>query len=85
MVKSLLAAVLATFAIASFGCEAGHWVVSVSDSGRIVVLEDGSVWEINPLDTISTMLWLPTTAIVACSDRLINTEDNEAVAARRIR
>lgn len=79
------AAFLVAFSLPSFGCESGHWVASVSDSGSIVVLEDGSVWEINPLDTIYTMLWLPTTEVVACANRLINTEDQETVSARRIR
>jgi hypothetical protein len=69
----------------SAGCEAGHWVRSVSDAGRIVVLQDGSVWEIDPIDRIDTMLWLPTDDIVVCGDRLINTDDNETASGRRLR
>jgi len=66
-------------------CESGHWIQSVSSDGRIVILEDGSVWEVNPIDRIDSMLWLPTSDIVACEDKLINTDDNESVDARRIR
>ena len=66
-------------------CESGHWVRSVTPDGTIVVLEDGSVWEIDSPDSVMTMLWLPTTEIVVCGDRLINADDGEAVRAARIR
>ncbi|HZZ93036.1 MAG TPA: hypothetical protein VFE23_10760 [Usitatibacter sp.] len=66
-------------------CESGHWVESVSDDGSIVKLEDGSIWEVDAGDNIDSALWLPTTDIVACADKLINTEDNEKVGATRIK
>ena len=69
----------------SRGCESGHWVDSVSDDGDIVKLEDGSIWEIAAVDTVDSMLWLPTTDIIACDDKLINTEDNETVEATRLK
>ena len=69
----------------SSGCESGHWVQDVMADGEFVKLEDGSVWEIDVVDQIDTMLWLPATDIIACPDKLINTEDNETVGARRIR
>ena len=69
----------------SSGCEDGHWVDSVSDDGTIVKLEDGSVWEVDAVDAIDSALWLPTTDIIACDDKLINTDDNEKVSATRLR
>ncbi len=69
----------------SSGCESGHWVDSVSNDGQIVKLEDGSIWEVDAVDAIDSSLWLPTTDIVACDDKLINIEDNETVSAARIR
>jgi len=69
----------------SSGCESGHWVDSVSDDGEIVKLEDGSMWEVDGADTPDSSLWLPTTDIVVCDGRLINTEDNEKVSATQIR
>lgn len=71
--------------LVSSGCESGHWVESVFNDGQIVKLEDGSIWEVNPVDSIDSMLWLPTTDIIACDDKLINTDDNETVSAQRIR
>jgi len=67
------------------GCEAGHWVDSVMDDGKIVKLEDGSVWEVDAVDAIDSMLWLPTTDVIVCDGKLINTDDNEKVDAIRIR
>jgi len=69
----------------SSGCESGHWVESVSNDGQIVKLEDGSIWEVDAVEAIDSALWLPTTDIVACDDKLINTDDNETVSATRIR
>lgn len=66
-------------------CESGHSVRSVQADGKIVILEDGSVWEIDDADTVDSSLWLPMTEIVACDDKLINTEDDETVGAIRIR
>lgn len=69
----------------SSGCEDGHWIDSVSSDGTIVKLEDGSVWEVDAVDAIDSALWLPISDIIACNDKLINTDDNEKVSARRIR
>ncbi|MEI8119136.1 MAG: hypothetical protein WCG46_08145, partial [Methylophilaceae bacterium] len=60
-------------------------VDSVSDDGEIVKLEDGSVWEVDAWDTVDSMLWLPTTNVLACPHKLINTEDNETVGATRLK
>lgn len=45
------------------GNSGGHWIKSKADNGGILILEDGSMWEINSLDRIDTSLWLPITNI----------------------
>jgi hypothetical protein len=76
---------LAVFSAPAFaGCENGHWVKSVSSNGEIVILEDGSVWQVDSVDAIDSALWLPTTNIVACDDKLVNTDDGETVEAVKI-
>ena len=47
------------------GESSGHWILENIDAGSMMVLEDNSVWEIDPLDKISelTLLWLPTSEI----------------------
>lgn len=69
----------------AIACDSGHWVQDVSSNGAIVVLEDDSVWSIEPGDRVDTSLWLPMTDITACYDKLINTEDGEVAEARRVR
>ena len=66
-------------------CESGHWIESVMDDGNLVKLEDGSIWKIDPVDTVDSSLWLATSDIVACDGKLINTDDNEVVSAKRIK
>lgn len=78
-------AVASSFSYAHADCESDHWVTSVSSDGQIVILEDGSVWEVDSVDTLDSTLWLPTSDIIACDDKLINTDDNEIVSAYRIR
>jgi hypothetical protein len=64
-------------------CESGHWIDSNEQNGEIIILEDGSVWEIS--DTLDSFLWLPLTSITVCPYSLINTDDNEQVDAYRLK
>ena len=66
-------------------CETGLSIESVMSDGSIIKLDDGSVWEVDDVDTVDSSLWLETTEITACADKLINTEDNETVGAHRIK
>src|SRR5262249_22207433 len=69
----------------------GHWVSESALDGRVVALEDESLWEIAPTDRVNTILWLPTTSVTVVKSPhawglyrylLVNTEDNENVSAR---
>ncbi len=57
----------------------------------MIVLEDGSIWEINSIDRIDTALWLPITDITVLKASqpvgdykytLVNTEDGEKALAK---
>jgi hypothetical protein len=56
----------------------------VLDDGRLIRLEDGSLWEVDPIDTVTSSIWLPVSDIIICGNRLINEDDNETVHARRL-
>lgn len=67
----------------------GHWISEVKEGGEIIVLEDGSRWEIHPINIVETCIWLPISDItVADGDdpsypyKLINNDDNEVVDAK---
>jgi hypothetical protein len=64
-------------------CETGHWVDEVNDT--LVTLEDGSIWKVADVDESTVIVWVPTTEVIVCDDKLINTDDNETVDAVRIR
>lgn len=66
-------------------CENGHWIVSVSRDGSIIVLEDGSAWEVDTLDRINSTLWLPTEDVLVCNGVMINVNQGEKITVKRIR
>jgi hypothetical protein len=63
----------------------GHWIEAVLDDGCLIRLEDGSLWQVDPIDTITSFIWLPVSNIIVCGNRLINEDDDETVHARRLR
>jgi hypothetical protein len=85
MKKFLLICALLTLASPALACEDGHWIQKVLDDGRLIRLEDGSLWLVDPSDRITAALWLPVTDVIVCDGRIISEDDNEAVEARRIR
>lgn len=72
-----------------FNTGGGHWVSKNIDTGKFIKLEDGSLWEISPIDKINSMLWLPISNIMVIESKnplypylLINTDDGEKVEAK---
>ena len=68
----------------SGGCESGHWIDSVEGDGKIVKLEDGSLWEVAEIDTVTTSIWLPVSNVIVCGQKMMNVDDKESVQVTRI-
>lgn len=66
-------------------CTEKHWIQSKGDDGSIIILEDGSVWEVDAVDRINSMLWLPTEDVIICNGRMINLDNGEKVNVIRLR
>jgi hypothetical protein len=73
------------------GGTSGHWIESKGEDGDLIVLEDDSVWAINSLDQIDTVLWLPTSDVTVVKANspvgeykytLVNTDDKENALAK---
>ena len=73
------------------GGSSGHWIQENIDSVSMIVLEDGSIWKIDPIDKIEAMLWLPISNITIVTSNngspgydylLINTVDGEKAHAK---
>jgi hypothetical protein len=83
-----LCAILLFGAIASAparACEDGHWIDEVLADGQILKLEDGTLWQVDPGDTITSSLWLPVSDVIVCDDKIVNIDDGETVRIRKIR
>lgn len=76
---------LLNFVVMANECEKGHWVKKSMSDGSIVILEDGSAWEIAPIDRGYTVNWPPKTKITACDGKLINADGGEVAEAIRIK
>ena len=55
------------------------------DDGKILKLEDGSIWQVDDVDTVDSAIWLPISDVVVCDGKIINTDHNETVHAIQIR
>jgi hypothetical protein len=73
------------------GNSKGHWIQENIDNGSMIILEDGSIWKVEPLDKIDASLWLPISNIIVATSRsgslgydylLINTDDDAKVHAK---
>jgi len=68
----------------------GHWISELFSYGKYILLEDNSLWEIDSLDIINTVLWLPVSNIVIIANHyqgyvfydLVNTDEGEKASAR---
>jgi hypothetical protein len=62
----------------------------VSGDGKIVILEDRSVWMVDALDRLDSILWLPTDDVIVVPNDsggylLINPDDDTTVNAQLLR
>lgn len=60
-------------------CDSGHWIKQVLNLGKVIELEDGRLLRITDIDSITSSIWLPTSNVTICEDRLINLDDGETV------
>ena len=69
------------FSIRVEACEAGHQIDENINGGKIIKLENGSFWGIDNTDISTTALWKRRDNITVCDYRLVNTSENQSVAA----
>jgi hypothetical protein len=65
----------------AFACEDGLSIQEVFSGGSIVVLDDGSVWEMTAGDASG---WSDGDDVVVCGDEIINTSENEKLDAHKL-
>lgn len=58
-------------------------IKEVAGNGQIIIMIDGSIYEIYSYDAITSNLWLPCTDVVITDDKIINTDDGEEVEYKK--
>lgn len=73
------------------GTSSGHWLKEKLDGGKMIRLEDSSIWEISTIDKINTMLWLPIDEITIIESKnpmypysLVNSSQKNSAEAKYI-
>jgi len=61
------------------------FVTHVSSDGSIVKLADGSIYEVDAIGQLKTMLWLPTHRVLRQSDGLLHLGKGQKVKASPIK
>lgn len=61
------------------------FIIDVSSDGSIVKLGDGSIYEVNAIEQIKTMLWLPAQRVFRQGDGLLNLVKGQKVKANQIK
>ena len=69
----------------SDGCSEGHWIESNTKNGEIIILEDGSIYQVDDMDRITSSLWLPISDITVCDSIMINIDDDEKVKVIKLK
>lgn len=69
-------ALMSLASAASANCVQGHYIQEVMGDGKIIRLENDSLWQVDAVDTVDSMLWLPSESVVICSDgKMIDTDE----------
>lgn len=81
MKKLCIIFAISLFSKLIFACESGHWIKFKSSDGSVIVLEDNSIWEIDLIGRVDSVLWLPIENIIVCDGLLINSDTGDRVHA----
>jgi hypothetical protein len=66
-------------------CTDKHWIQSKSNDGSIIILEDMSVWKVDAINRVDSMLWLPTEEVIVCSGEMINLNNGAKVGVTKLK
>jgi len=82
---TLLAALLLIVgsAVARAECGKETSLVTVTNYGHTITLDDDTVWRVDDGDEVKSQAWQERAPIVVCGDRLTNNEYHETVGAVR--
>lgn len=60
------------------------WISEVQESGKLIILSDGSKWGVDTMDSIHTALWLAMDKVEVSTGKLTNlSRSNKTVKVER--
>lgn len=51
--------------------------------GRVVILDDGTRWEVDTIDTVTSDMWMPGDRVVVINDEMYKLDDSERVGVQQ--
>ena len=63
-----------------------HVVADIEDikyDGRLVILDDGTRWEVDALDAVTADMWSPMDKVVVIDDEMFKLDEFEKVAVQQ--
>ena len=48
----------------AIACDDGHWIEETLADGKVLKLEDGSLWRVDSIDTVTSALWVPMSDVI---------------------
>jgi len=49
-----------------------NWIKEIKDSGKIIILDDSSRWEVNIVDRIDARLWMRLDNVTVTENKMTN-------------
>lgn len=63
-----------------------HVVANIDEikyDGRVVILDDGTRWEVDAVDTVTADMWMPGDRVVVIDDEMYKLDDSERVTVQQ--
>ena len=61
------------------------WIKEIKESGKIIILDDSTTWEVDMFDRIDTRLWSRMDKVTAAGSKITNhSQRDKTITARKI-
>ena len=62
------------------------WIKEIKDSGKIIILDDSTKWEVDMFDRIDTRLWMKMDSVTVTGNKMTNHgQRDKTISVKRIR
>ena len=62
-----------------------NWIKEIENSGKIIVLDDSSRWEVGMFDRIDTRLWMRLDNVTAAGNEMTNhSQRDKTITVKRL-